>query len=46
MVRNTGLPGETLAAELAAGAARGERLKYLYFWGHRPQRDGSVGRAV
>lgn len=21
----------------------GDRLKYLYFWGHRPQRDGSVG---
>ncbi|MEU6851343.1 NADAR family protein [Actinacidiphila alni] len=21
----------------------GGRLKYLYFWGHRPQRDGSVG---
>lgn len=21
----------------------GARLKYLYFWGHRPQRDGSVG---
>ncbi|CAL9577645.1 hypothetical protein SUDANB171_04946 [Streptomyces sp. enrichment culture] len=44
MVRNgERRPGETLAAELAARAARGERLKYLYFWGHRPQRDGSVG---
>lgn len=21
----------------------GSRLKYLYFWGHRPQRDGTVG---
>ncbi|MGW5668866.1 NADAR family protein [Micromonospora sp. NPDC003776] len=26
------------------GAVRaGERVKYLHFWGHRPQRDGSVG---
>ncbi|MGW7293472.1 NADAR family protein [Streptomyces xiamenensis] len=44
MVRNgERRPDEALAAELAARAARGERLKYLYFWGHRPQRDGSVG---
>lgn len=21
-----------------------ERLKYLFFWGHRPERDGSVGK--
>lgn len=34
------------AAELAALAgrtARGERVKYLHFWGHRPRADGSVG---
>jgi len=31
-------------AELAERAGRGERFKYLYFWGHRPQRDGSVGK--
>ncbi|SCK52719.1 NADAR family protein [Streptomyces sp. WMMB 322] len=31
-------------AELAERAARGERFKYLYFWGHRPRRDGSVGK--
>lgn len=30
---------EELAALLAAGA----RPKWLMFWGHRPQRDGSVG---
>ena len=30
-------------AELAARTARGERVKYLHFWGHRPRRDGSVG---
>ncbi|MEV0791542.1 NADAR family protein [Kribbella sp. NPDC050459] len=23
--------------------ASGERVKYLYFWGHQPQRDGSIG---
>lgn len=28
---------------LIAHARDGERVKYLYFWGHRPQRDGSVG---
>lgn len=32
-------------AELAARTARGERFKYLYFWGHRPQRNGSAGRS-
>ncbi len=26
-----------------ARVARGERVKYLWFWGHRPQRDGGVG---
>ncbi|MGH3314468.1 MAG: NADAR family protein [Streptomyces sp.] len=31
-------------AELAERAGRGERFKYLYFWGHRPQRDGGVGK--
>lgn len=30
-------------AELADTVRRGHRVKYLYFWGHRPQRDGSVG---
>ncbi|MFJ9517716.1 NADAR family protein [Kitasatospora sp. NPDC101801] len=30
---------EDLAALVAAGA----RPKYLMFWGHRPERDGSVG---
>ncbi|WP_443056932.1 NADAR family protein [Streptomyces sp. NBC_00669] len=29
--------------ELAALVASGTRVKYLHFWGHRPQRDGSVG---
>src|SRR4051794_41844119 len=28
---------------LIAYAAGGPRVKYLHFWGHRPQRDGSVG---
>lgn len=30
-------------AELAATVRRGQRVKFLHFWGHRPQRDGSVG---
>jgi ribA/ribD-fused uncharacterized protein len=30
-------------AELTALTARGARVKYLPFWGHRPQRDGSIG---
>lgn len=29
--------------QLVAAAGRGERPKYLFFWGHRPQRDGSAG---
>ncbi|QPP09601.1 NADAR family protein [Streptomyces bathyalis] len=31
-------------AELAERAARGERFKYLYFYGHRPRRDGAIGK--
>jgi ribA/ribD-fused uncharacterized protein len=30
--------------ELLAALAAGERVKYLFFWGHRPERDGSVGK--
>jgi ribA/ribD-fused uncharacterized protein len=29
--------------ELRALAAAGRRVKYLFFWGHQPQRDGSIG---
>jgi ribA/ribD-fused uncharacterized protein len=29
--------------ELAALTRRGARPKYLMFWGHRPEREGSVG---
>jgi ribA/ribD-fused uncharacterized protein len=28
---------------LIAHTAGGSRVKYVHFWGHRPQRDGSVG---
>ncbi|MFD3455176.1 NADAR family protein [Streptomyces sp. NPDC058691] len=28
---------------LVALTARGTRVKYLFFWGHQPQQDGSVG---
>src|SRR3954454_16885824 len=30
--------------EVVALAQTGRRLKYLFFWGHRPQRDGSIGK--
>ncbi|WBC16379.1 NADAR family protein [Micromonospora sp. WMMA1998] len=30
-------------ADLIATLDTGETVKYLHFWGHRPQRDGSVG---
>jgi len=30
-------------ADLIEAAASGARLRYLYFWGHRPPRDGGVG---
>ncbi|GHG55270.1 NADAR family protein [Streptomyces griseocarneus] len=35
--------GPRSVAELTAAVARGERLKYVYFWGHQPRRDGSLG---
>lgn len=31
------------AAETAAAFARGNRLKFLFFWGHRPPQAGGVG---
>ncbi|GAA4097403.1 NADAR family protein [Streptomyces hundungensis] len=30
---------------LIAQVSEGDRIKYLHFWGHRPQRDGSLGRS-
>jgi ribA/ribD-fused uncharacterized protein len=35
------LPGNV--DEVITLARSGRRLKYLFFWGHRPQRDGSIG---
>ncbi|MFF8915785.1 NADAR family protein [Streptomyces sp. NPDC015032] len=29
--------------ELLARSARGEKVKYLHFWGHRPRPDGRIG---
>ncbi|WP_370319964.1 NADAR family protein [Actinoplanes sp. ATCC 53533] len=29
--------------EVVMLARSGRRLKYVFFWGHRPQRDGSIG---
>ncbi|RSN07551.1 DUF1768 domain-containing protein [Nonomuraea sp. WAC 01424] len=30
--------------EAVAAERNGRRLRYLYFWGHRPARDGGVGQ--
>ncbi|MFH8790605.1 NADAR family protein [Streptomyces roseoverticillatus] len=35
--------GPRSVAELVAAVARGERFKYVSFWGHQPQRDGRIG---
>lgn len=29
--------------ELVTMTAAGRRVRYVFFWGHRPQRDGSIG---
>ncbi|GGO22013.1 hypothetical protein GCM10010116_44380 [Microbispora rosea subsp. aerata] len=36
-------PPRSVAEAIAAERA-GHNLRYLYFWGHRPARDGGVGR--
>jgi ribA/ribD-fused uncharacterized protein len=30
-------------ADLLDSIARGDKAEFLFFWGHRPERDGSVG---
>jgi ribA/ribD-fused uncharacterized protein len=30
-------------ADLATAEAEGRRVRFLFFWGHQPERDGSVG---
>ncbi|MER7793725.1 NADAR family protein [Streptomyces sp. NPDC097640] len=35
--------GPRSAAELTERVERGERFKYVWFWGHRPPRGGGVG---
>lgn len=30
-------------AELSRAVRAGARVKFLFFWGHQPQRDGSIG---
>jgi ribA/ribD-fused uncharacterized protein len=32
--------------ELAAQVSRGERVRFLHFWGHRARPDGSLGRSI
>lgn len=31
-------------SELANRIRRGQRVKFLFFWGHQPERDGGVGK--
>ncbi len=35
----------TLLAQLQKRYAKGERFDYLFFWGHRPNADGSIGKS-
>ncbi|MET9294514.1 NADAR family protein [Streptomyces sp. NPDC003077] len=35
--------GPRSVAELIAATAAGQKYKYVYFWGHRPRRDGTLG---
>ncbi|WP_242587362.1 NADAR family protein [Streptomyces sp. MST-110588] len=35
--------GPRSVEELVAAASAGERHKYVFFWGHTPRRDGSLG---
>ncbi|MFC7548741.1 NADAR family protein [Plantactinospora sp. GCM10030261] len=30
-------------ADLVTVQARGDRIRFLFFWGHQPERDGSIG---
>jgi hypothetical protein len=30
-------------ADLSAALDRGERVKFLFFWGHQPEPDGRIG---
>ncbi|EIE99155.1 NADAR family protein [Saccharomonospora glauca] len=34
----------TAIAEVIDRIRRGQRVEFLFFWGHRPERDGRVGR--
>ena len=35
----------TSCEQLGDYLKRGGRVKYLFFWGHQPERDGSVGKS-
>ncbi|MFT2019025.1 NADAR family protein [Streptomyces sp. 796.1] len=37
--------GPRSVAEVIERLARGERLKYVHFWGHEPRRDGALSAA-
>jgi len=37
------VPSVGSVADLLAAQATGERIKFLFFWGHQPERDGGIG---
>jgi hypothetical protein len=37
-------PAVRTVADLVAATSAGRQVKYLHFWGHRPQRDGGIGQ--
>ncbi|MEU6205045.1 NADAR family protein [Micromonospora musae] len=37
------MPSPRSVDDLTAAVRAGRRVRYLFFWGHRPQPDGSVG---
>ncbi|RKN30587.1 NADAR family protein [Micromonospora musae] len=37
------MPSPRSVDDLTAAVRAGQRVRYLFFWGHRPQPDGSVG---
>ncbi len=36
---------ESALRELRELAGQGQRMKYVFFWGHRPRKDGSVNKS-
>jgi ribA/ribD-fused uncharacterized protein len=37
------VPSVGSVADLIAARAKGDRVEFLFFWGHQPERDGGIG---